>query len=208
LYAYSIISLNATTGKLNWFYAAHNSSAGDLDFGATPNLFTITINGTTYDAVGDGSKDGYYYIVNRLNGNLLGKYLVGTAGPSQGIIGLSAFIYLKPNDPEIFIPSYYDSYNGCCGVVEALVPSNNTTEWRFYTHGNIRDSITLIPGTVLVGDNDGYLYAISASTGNQLLVRRFYDGISGGISAAGSYVIVPTSYSGVINETGVYALST
>lgn len=208
LYAYSIISLNATTGKMNWFYKAHNSTIGDLDFGATPNLFTININGTTYNAVGDGSKDGYYYIVNRLNGTLLGKYSIGTAGSSQGIIGLSGFVYLKPNVPELFIPSYYNGNNGCCGVVEALIPSNNTTEWRFYTHSNIRDSVTLIPGAVLVGDNTGYMYAISMTTGKELFITRFYNGISGGISVAGNYVLVPTSYYGPKNETGVYALST
>lgn len=207
-YAYSIVSLNATSGRPNWIYSAYNSFVGDLDFGSTPNLFSIKINGTVYKAVGDGSKDGNYYVLDRLNGELLGEFMVGTQGPSEGIVGLSGFIYRKPDEPELFIPSYYNFSGICCGVVEALSPSNGTVYWKFYTRGNIRGSLVIVPGAVLVGDNYGYIYAISISTGKELFETRLHDGIGGGITAAEGYILVPTYAFGPLNQTGLYAFST
>jgi polyvinyl alcohol dehydrogenase (cytochrome) len=210
LYAYAIISLNATTGKLNWAYRSYNTKleGDDLDFGSTPNLFSMQLNGTTYNAIGDGSKDGNYYILNRINGTLLEKFPIGTAGSNQGIVGLSGFIYNQKNDPEIFVPSFYNVSQQCCGVVDAISPSNKSIDWSFYTNGNIRGSVTIIPGAVLVGDNSGDMYAISTTNGHQLYYRQFSDGIDGGITVAEGYVFVPTSLDGPTNSTGVYAFTT
>ena len=86
LYSYSILSLNAKTGSLNWYYQTYTGTAtgDDLDFGSTPNLFSVSINGVVHSAVGLGSKDGYYYILDRMTGSLLEKVLSVPADPTAG----------------------------------------------------------------------------------------------------------------------------
>src|SRR5207245_11436790 len=55
-YSYSMISLDATTGALNWVYTAHLTAGTrrDNDLGSTPNRFNLTIGGNTVCAVGLG----------------------------------------------------------------------------------------------------------------------------------------------------------
>ena len=86
LYSDSVVSLNASTGKLNWFYQAHRSGTplADLDFGSTANLFSVEINGSVYKAIGIGSKDGSYYVLDRTDGKLLRKFGLGTSAQGGG----------------------------------------------------------------------------------------------------------------------------
>lgn len=210
-YAYSVVSLDATTGTTKWIYSAYNShqEGDDYDFGDTPNLFQMRVGSSQVQVLGIGSKNGYYYILNRTDGKFISKFNAGTAGSSGGIIGLSGVVQKFGNDdPEIFIPSYYDIPNvTCCGMVEALVPSTNTVEWQFYTPGNIRGSVTVIPGAVLFGDNDGNLYALSIATGLPLFNTTFKNGIEGGIAVSDGYVIVPLSFFGNTTTAGIAAFS-
>ena len=210
LYGYSIMSLNATNGRLNWYYQVYNSITigQDRDFGSTPNLFTMSVGGVTYNAVGLGNKDGKYYIFNRVNGALLKTYTVGL-GDIVGILGLAGVIYPNgPNNPELFIPSHYDSANssGEGGTLEALYPSNGVVAWKFFTPGTLIGSVAVVPGAVLFGDDLGNLYALSTSDGTLLFQTKFNNSIEGGITAAEGYVLVPTSF-GTSPPSGVYALS-
>ena len=210
LYAYSIISLNATTGKLKWYYRAHTTMANgdDKDFGSTPNLFSLTVNGTVYNAIGLGSKDGNYYTINRINGTLLEKSAIMTGNAEGGIIGLAGFIYPYGNtNPELFIPVYGGPANNatCCGFVEAFAPSNNSVMWRFNTSGDVFGSVAVIPGAVLFGDNKGNLYAVSIKSGKQLFRTTLNSMIEGGITVAEGHVLVPTSFGP--DSVGLYAYS-
>ncbi|MDE1871721.1 MAG: PQQ-binding-like beta-propeller repeat protein [Candidatus Micrarchaeota archaeon] len=210
LYSYSIISLNATNGKLNWYYQAYNSfqAGGDFDFGSTPNLFTITSNGITYNVIGLGNKDGSYYILNRVNGKFINKFSISN-GTEDGIIGLAGFIYLSETqvNPELFIPSQYSSKNGSYGgVVEALYPSNGSIKWKFFTNGNLEGSVSIIPGAVIFGDNTGNLYVVSILNGTQLFHTTFVRNIVGGITPADGYLFVPTAF-GSQGEAGLYEFS-
>jgi glucose dehydrogenase len=197
-YAYSIVSLNATNGKRNWIYQVYNNSytGQDYDFGDTPNLFQIMLSGKLYSAIGEGGKDGNYYILNRVNGDLLEKYSIGTAGSNGGVIGPAGFIYPKYTfGPEIFIPTYYNNTNGCCGAVEALIPSTNTVSWMDITTGNIRGSVTVIPGAVIFGDLSGRMYAASTTTGNILFNKTFMNrSIEAGITVADGHVFIPVAF--------------
>lgn len=218
-YGYSIISLNALNGKFNWAYTAYNSTTigQDQDFGSSVNLFSLTYNGLTYNAVGIGGKDGIYYIVNRNSGALIKTFKVGTWPYGHygggGIIGISGFLYENTSNtisPEIFIPSYTNQsapeYNG---VVEALIPSTNTVAWRFKMKGIPVGSVSLIPGAVLVGDENGDFYAINTTTGNQVF-NTIIPGvqIDAGITSAEGHIFVPASYGSSKSYNGVYAYTT
>lgn len=211
LYGYAIMSLNATKGTLNWFYQAYNSVpvGHDLDFGSTPNLFAMTANNTIYEALGLGNKDGDYYILNRVNGVLLDKFPVGVKGNlGLGIIGLAGFTYTSnPNEPELFIPSYNNKNKTvCCGVVEALFPSNGSAAWRFNTVGMIEGSVAIAPGAIFFGDTKGNFYAVSIATGSQLFHVVLPSGAYGGVTISNNFVLVPTAF-GSANSMGVYAFS-
>ena len=201
LYSYSVISLDASTGSLNWYHPVYTSTTagGDLDFGSTPNLFTVTISGTTYDAIGLGSKGGTYYVLDRTNGNLLGSAVIDSSGDGQGIIGVPGYTYLGSNNPEIFVPSQY----GNSGTLGAYTPATGALQWSFNTPGVLVGSVAVVPGAVLFGDEDGNLYAFSNS-GTRLFTQTFPSGIYGGVTVAENYLFVPTAF-GTTN--GVYAFT-
>ncbi len=219
-YAYSIVSLNAQTGTPNWHHAIYNTFAagGDEDFGSTPNLFSLSLNGKTYKAVGLGAKDSIYYIVNRSDGKLLEKVNITKIyglqhGYKNGIIGVPGYQYVANSftNPEIFIPSFTDGHGGflntsiCCGHITAYEPSSNTVAWTFSSDSNIVSHIALVPGMVWIGDITGQIYGLNATNGNVLFYKGLYNTqIEGGISSAEGYIFVPTSFSADANTLGVY----
>jgi glucose dehydrogenase len=219
LYAYSILSLDASTGKLNWYYQIfkNHQQGDDSDFGSTPNLFSIVKNGITHQAIGVGNKNGYYYILNRQNGKLLYKPQIKKS--PEGIIGLAGFVYAGPGNPEIFVPSRNVTSTTIQGEVEAFEPSKTLSpQWEFRTSGQIDGSVALILGAVLVGDSSGYLYAISMSGGtaiyDKLLPNLKTDyGIFGSVTAAEGYILVGDYLGGENNQStspnsaGLFAFS-
>jgi outer membrane protein assembly factor BamB len=214
LYSYSIISLDATTGKLNWYYQLFHSLARghDQDFGSVPNLFSVTIDGVTHQAVGLGNKNGVYYVLDRTDGKLLASYPVGTT--EAGITGVAGFYYPTGTvNPEIFIPSADKTRihnKGVMGVVEALVPSTKTSAWRVTTPGDIDGSVAVVPGAVLFGDSYGNLYGVSISSGGQLWHTTIPFGVQAGVTAAEGYVFVGNfdrNSPGPASGLGLYAFT-
>jgi len=205
-YAYSIISLNAMTGSVNWVYKLYNRllSGRDNDFGSSGNLFSILLNGKTYQALGLGNKNGDYYVLDRTDGKMLKSYSIGTS--LGGVIGLAGFVYLSANDPEVFIPSadtqkIHDS-NGQ-GVVEALIPSTDTTAWKFHTPGSMIGSVAVAPGVVTFGDALGNLYALSTANGGVLWQTRLPFSIEGGVTIAEGHVLVGNIDTSGSSSTGL-----
>ncbi len=199
LYGYCVMSLDATTGTLNWYTPVFTTTeAGqDLDFISTPNLFSVSIGGTVYNALGIGNKNGTYYVFNRTNGNLLEQVQIDSKFDGAGIIGLAAYAYLSSNNPEIFVPA---DYNGE-GIVGAYTPSSNGVQWSYVTPAEVVGSVTAVPGAVIFGDQNGNLYAFSDS-GSKLFSIGLPSGIYGGISVAEGHVFVPTAFG---STDGVYA---
>ena len=61
-----IIQLNPSSLALESRWQLPKKQAGfDLDFGATPTLFTAIVDGTNLPLVGAENKDGFYYVFNR-----------------------------------------------------------------------------------------------------------------------------------------------
>jgi polyvinyl alcohol dehydrogenase (cytochrome) len=217
LYAYSILSLDATTGHLNWYYQVFKNWASapftDDDFGSTPNLFSIVKNGVTYQAVGLIIKSGSYYILDRTSGKSL--YNVTVQDSIVQNIGVGGFIYPSGNvNPEIFLPV-------ASGSVQAFEPSNGLSSplWISNKTSGIMDGseVALIPGAVLVGDGAGTLYAFSMSNGATLYDQKLPNlpsgyGIYSGITVAEGFVLVgdfqyTMKESSNSNSGGLYAFS-
>jgi glucose dehydrogenase len=74
LYTVSLVALDANTGELKWFYQQVPHDLWGYDLASPPVLFDYTnAAGKTIPAVGQASKTGWFYIHNRLTGELLKK---------------------------------------------------------------------------------------------------------------------------------------
>ena len=73
LYTDSIVAVDATTGKLRWYYQEVKHDVWDYDAVSNPVLFDVTVGGKTVPAVGEAGKVGWVFIVNRDNGQLIRK---------------------------------------------------------------------------------------------------------------------------------------
>ncbi len=71
LFLASIIAVNADTGEYKWHY---QTTPGDVwDFDAAENLMlaTLTIKGELHKVLMQASKNGFFYVIDRLDGRLL-----------------------------------------------------------------------------------------------------------------------------------------
>lgn len=76
LYANCVISLNAETGKLNWFYQTVHHDLWDRDISCQPNLLTVKHKDAEgkfrkIDAVAQATKDGLLFLLDRDTGKPL-----------------------------------------------------------------------------------------------------------------------------------------
>src|SRR4051794_14294478 len=67
-YANSIIALDASTGKLKWFYQMTHHDINDVDAAAAPSLIDIHRNGTVIPALVEVPKTGIAFILDRRTG--------------------------------------------------------------------------------------------------------------------------------------------
>jgi glucose dehydrogenase len=71
LFTDCIVALDATSGKLKWYFQETPHDVHDRDAAAPPMLFDMTRNGRTVAAVAEVSKNGRLYILDRDNGRLI-----------------------------------------------------------------------------------------------------------------------------------------
>ncbi|MBZ5622906.1 MAG: pyrroloquinoline quinone-dependent dehydrogenase [Acidobacteriia bacterium] len=68
LFANSLVALRASTGERIWHFQTVHHDLWDYDVASPPILFDVHRNGQTIAAVGVGSKDGNFFILNRDTG--------------------------------------------------------------------------------------------------------------------------------------------
>ena len=73
LYTVSLVALEADTGKLRWHYQQVPHDLWGYDLASPPVLFDLQRDGKTIPAVGQASKLGWFYVHDRLTGELLLK---------------------------------------------------------------------------------------------------------------------------------------
>jgi alcohol dehydrogenase (cytochrome c) len=71
LYTSSLVALEATTGKVAWYYQQVPHDLWGYDVASPPLLFDAVIDGKTVPAVGQASKLGWYFVHDRRDGKLL-----------------------------------------------------------------------------------------------------------------------------------------
>ena len=186
-YEEAIIALHFD-GSPAWQWKPRPVDPDDLDFGATPNLFSIRVGGSRRDVVGIGGKDGTYYVLDRTGVNgVTGirwdgpdpsglpywRTNVVPGGSAGGIIGTAAVdsaarrIYFSTapgSDQDLFNPQR--------PTVHALDADTGAIVWQNTTEPNADASFaptSAIPGVVFAGrDVGGALRAYDAATGAEL----------------------------------------
>lgn len=71
LYTVSLVCLEINTGKIRWFYQQVPHDQWGYDVASPAVLFDYPYNGQVVPAVGQAAKTGWYYVHNRLTGELL-----------------------------------------------------------------------------------------------------------------------------------------
>jgi alcohol dehydrogenase (cytochrome c) len=85
LYTCSIVALNPDTGKLVWYFQASPHDVHDWDAVETPILIDGTIDGQPRKLVAQASRNGYYFLLDRITGQrLVGKPFIDTVNWAKG----------------------------------------------------------------------------------------------------------------------------
>jgi alcohol dehydrogenase (cytochrome c) len=79
LYTCSIVALNLDTGKLQWYFQPSPHDVHDWDAVQTPVLFDGTFDGKPRRLLAQGSRNGYFFVLDRATGeHLLTAPLIST----------------------------------------------------------------------------------------------------------------------------------
>jgi alcohol dehydrogenase (cytochrome c) len=73
LYTVSLVAVDVETGKRKWHYQQVPHDMWGYDVASPPVLFDFTDGGRKIPAVGQASKTGWFYVLDRVHGNLLFK---------------------------------------------------------------------------------------------------------------------------------------
>lgn len=173
-YAESIVRLDGSTlAVLDYWQVPQASQTYDADFGASPTVFTASINGVSTEMVGACNKNGLYYA---LNANDLSAGPVWQARINQAYAGGSAECDAAAIwDGSHLIESGGDSttINGVTyqGSVQSLDPATGAPIWQTGLPGQVVGSPTEDANGVVAAQiwasSTGKLgvYLLSASTG-------------------------------------------
>jgi alcohol dehydrogenase (cytochrome c) len=71
LYTCSIVALNPDTGKLAWYFQPSPHDVHDWDAVETPVLFDADFNGHPRKLIAQASRNGFYFLLDRANGQHL-----------------------------------------------------------------------------------------------------------------------------------------
>ena len=153
LYLSSILALNPDTGEPVWHY--QTTPGDDWDYTATQPLMLLdlTIAGRDRKVIIQAPKNGVFYVVDRLPGELLSASAYADAGTD-----VRAAREDRPDRPEA---------EGPRTMLLALDPVTNTEVWRAVSEGAHGGTMSTAGNLVFRGGGDR-LIAHDARTGEEL----------------------------------------
>lgn len=175
LYPDSILALDANTGTLLNYFQAIKDDHNDKDFGASPVLFAsgwtdqCTNRSGVHYWVGEGSKDGYFYTLERdahglkgtaaqqISGGTLG--FIGTAGVAPAVIASACNGSLKKIQ---YVNGIFDGGSSGSLFVYQQVAAGKVTQRASdkISGGSFYGAPAVIQDIALFGGADGNFYAI------------------------------------------------
>jgi polyvinyl alcohol dehydrogenase (cytochrome) len=199
----AIVALDAETGAVRWTFApVPPGDLGDLDFVASPNLFSATVGTSVQRLVGAGSKDGIYYVVDRDTGAAVWQRMVvggGVFGGFNASTGVAAGLIYGGTFTG---PPFEFALVTSDGALAWQCPASECSSFSFGPPG-------IAPGVVFLGDGTGMLRAFDADTGALLRKLDLGGAISSGPAVVNGMVIVGAGTGGFGggHVQGVYGLA-
>ena len=215
-YHEAVIALEVGTGSVRWVYRPRQSDTCDFDFGASPNL--IDFAGGHY--LGEGGKDGTYYLLNRRTGALVWARNVVFGGSLGGFYGASfdgahIFAATSLGDGNIITRTgLCDPSNGRDTFVQepsmhALDVSNGRIRWERLQNHSVTPT-SLANGVVfsgLIGIEGFGLKAYDARTGEQLMRIPIPGSVNSAATPLGDMLFVTAGDSTDGKDSGVFAFT-
>jgi outer membrane protein assembly factor BamB len=219
LYTDSIVKLNATTGKLEWYYQLTPHDLYDWDLQDPPILATIGGRQVVLAA----GKGGFVLALDAATGKLLWKRSVGihNGHDNDGLFAmkheysklkLPETVYpgelggviapMATNGPTVFVPVVNHSVtidaqsetqeNGpLAGEVVALDTATGRVKWDRKLPSAAFGATTAVNDLVFTTDFEGDLYALEANTGNIAWEAKLPAGSNTGVAVSGDTLLAP-----------------
>jgi alcohol dehydrogenase (cytochrome c) len=200
LYTDCIVALDASSGRLKWYFQETPHDEQDLDSASPPVLFdTVDSAGHTVAAVGEAGKTGIFYVLNRDSGRLLRRtrsvasfgapapatkvWEGGTSwspisfDPRLGYVVVSAAQHLgRASRLSLDQHAWATGY----GTVSAVKVSTGEVVWQDkFDQGIVGGSASTAGGLTFVGEGSGYFDALDTESG----VRLWHFKIGPGVNA-------------------------
>jgi outer membrane protein assembly factor BamB len=163
----SLVDLDAgTLARKAKFTVPSNEVVSDGDFGASPTLFTATLNGISTPMVGACNKNGRFYAVNATTMKLVWQFRLDShRGPCfASAIWDGTRLFVAANTTTIAGDPYP-------GSIRRLNPATGAVIWARGLGASVLGSPTLSGGGVIGvatwdSDHPNALYLVNASNGN------------------------------------------
>jgi PQQ-dependent dehydrogenase (methanol/ethanol family) len=183
LYTVSLVALDAETGKLRWYYQQVPHDVWGYDVASPPVLFSLLRDGKAVPAVGQASKLGWYYVHDRVTGELLVK--------SEPVVPQKNLFALPTSEGTEIHPA---AFGGVSWSPTALDPVNG---WVFVAgiHWPMRYTLHEAPAEggrpalrytsmePVAKERWGLLSAVEVATGKVRWQHRTPDPLVGGVLA-------------------------
>lgn len=135
LYANSILAVRGATGQLVWYYQEVPGDDWDYDSIADLMLADLQINGRTRKVIMHAPKDGFFYVLDRLTGELLSAEPYVTVTWASGI-------NMKTGRPVINPEARYEDV-----AVQVMPGPGGGHVWPPWSY-NPNTGLVYIPGTI------------------------------------------------------------
>ncbi|MDB5071227.1 MAG: pyrrolo-quinoline quinone [Candidatus Eremiobacteraeota bacterium] len=184
LFTDCILALDASTGKMKWYFQLSPHDTHDHDPASPPFLFeTVDEGGRPFPAVGEADKDGFLYILNRETGKLVRRSqnfvesnslathssaFEGGASwspvsfdPRLGYAIVTAAEHVRPGVAAAGKTGY--------GTVSAVDVATGKIVWQdTFDEGLVGGSVSTAGDVTFIGEGGGYFDALDTRTGARL----------------------------------------
>jgi polyvinyl alcohol dehydrogenase (cytochrome) len=188
----SVVALDAATGERRWVFAAPpgggtTAPTDDVGFSASPNLFSVEVDGQRRDLVGEGQKSGVYWALDRDTGEVVWQAQVSPAGPLGGMEGTSAV-----GGDRIAVPAsnWPDPAGPAAGLVSGLDAASGAVVWTAEQGAPTASPAAIAGNVAFQGGMDGFLRAYALADGQELWSADLGASVSGGIAVAEGTVVL------------------
>ena len=192
LYTCSLVAINVDTGKLAWYFQTSPHDTHDWDSSQTPILIDRQINGRMRKLVIQGTRNGYYFVVDRVTGEHITTTKIGsttnwaklirpTGEPEQDLAKEPIIPGALVSPPEGGVvnwppPAYSPETNFF------YINEHNGFNILYLADADPRGSMGLAgKQRDMVDNGDNFLTAVEAHTGKVAWRKKYYGGGGGGL---------------------------